>query len=438
MKSLQICGFVVFLLVCANPVLPQEELNSNELAKMSKVAKPDGAEGSQREARMVRAAYAKLSLLDTAERVGKIVRKGEKVLAADRNPSLVFSIRDVRQGEIDEIRRYRYWDLVTPPNRQILQVMEGTTKQGTEEAASVRTQWVPGQYSSGFDPQWTIDDILQLEAVRFSGFSRFAAYKVTASLNGLSRAYNALALFRPNGKIEILDNITGMNGVLNRILKERRLPLGMKRVTSQNSLRSSEQLTCIEWEFFPDPPLIDRADGPNPTNEDGGYWQCLEWAYSPVSGSGDPPPGGGAPCPVKRNIDNLVTQNHREKSYHTGDGAHEVVSQFRGLCTQDTACRTGCEVELVNYSGGDFAPSLDVIYSHIYASSFTTRIESGPQNTDIECETAVGYAWKRCLVCSVEASLTVSGKGQNATATTSGGDLWNASHIVGRICRNGQ
>jgi hypothetical protein len=56
-----------------------------------------------------------------------------------------------------------------------------------------------------------------------------------------------------------------------------------------------------------------------------------------------------------------------------------------------------------------------------------------------KCESATGYAFKRCLVdCGVQASISVSGEAGSASVTVTGGDLWNSGHILGRTCVNGQ
>lgn len=81
----------------------------------------------------------------------------------------------------------------------------------------------------------------------------------------------------------------------------------------------------------------------------------------------------------------------------------------------------------------------EYLYYHVGTSSINRRGSTGPRNSDISCETAMGYGFKRCLVdCGIQLTVSISGHGASASVSVSGGDLWNVGHIKGRTCRNGQ
>ncbi|HNQ14566.1 MAG TPA: hypothetical protein PKM58_03325, partial [Pyrinomonadaceae bacterium] len=137
---------------------PQTSLNTN-------LARSDAAP----EERVVRMAYRKMNILDAVERVVKAKRSGQNAGSDLLRRSLRFDLRDFRVGPIDEIRDRTYRDLVTSSAGNVVQIMFATSSQNDGEGKpSIAAEWRAGQYTAGFDPQWTVADVLQYEAVRFN------------------------------------------------------------------------------------------------------------------------------------------------------------------------------------------------------------------------------------------------------------------------------
>lgn len=411
------------------------------------------------EERIVRIAYAKMALLDAAEKVSSAARRGDKSPITARERSLKFELSDFAIGDVSDIQNKQYTELVTPPNLEIIQAVMVTDTSKSEVQSGIMPRWVSGQYSSGFDPQWRISDVFQIEAVRFHAASRYAAYTVKVTLDGRSRTYNALAVFynsdETRTKPDIIDSVVGMGGLLTKILAERRIPVGMKvkkidrRGLQQQSVdgksgentSKSSTLVCVDWWWFEAPPLNELAgvkffDG-GYIPGDGGYWQCMEWAYA-GGGGGVGGGGGGGQCNALNNP--ILHDQIYEMSTNSHDtGSHHARTRFQSVCSRDTACNTNCEVNLDTGAHGDTGTVSDYLYWHVGGSGITRRANTGGANQDVTCETAMGYAFKRCLLdCGVSVTVGVSGQGANASVTVSGGDLWNAGHIRDRSCRNGQ
>ncbi len=226
MKVLGIQGLLVFLVVISG--LVRADIAQDKIEK-----------GAPVEERVIRMAYNKLNALDLAERITSAKRKGQELSSEESRRegqrSISFTLRDFRIGNIEEIQNRVYRELVTPPIGEIIQASTiESMDNGGETRIALRATWVEGQYSSGFDPKWTVADVMQLESVRFHDVGWYASYEVTVSLNQKSRTYRALALFHnrftDDGNLnpEILDSIVGMGGLVTRVLKDQRLPVGMR------------------------------------------------------------------------------------------------------------------------------------------------------------------------------------------------------------------
>jgi hypothetical protein len=120
-------------------------------------------------------------------------------------------------------------------------------------------------------------------------------------------------------------------------------------------------------------------------------------------------------------------------------GNHYARTTFQSICSLASNCVQTCEVNAVDGGYADTGTTDEYLYYHVGGSSVSKRSNSGPRNSDVACETAMGYAFKRCLTssCGVSVTVGVSGQGGNATVTVSGGDLWSVGHIKGRTCNNG-
>lgn len=436
---------------------PQTSLNTN-------LARSDAAP----EERVVRMAYRKMNILDAVERVVKAKRSGQNAGSDLLQRSLRFDLRDFRVGPIDEIRDRTYRDLVTSSAGNVVQIMFATSSQNDGEGKpSIAAEWRAGQYAAGFDPQWTVADVLQYEAVRFNDVDRYASYEVTVSLEGQDRTYRALALFHaPTGQRglpnpEFLDGIVGMGGVVTQVLRDTRMPLAMKRSPDRNS----DQLSFVQNGNIPDGDKADAdmkkpddqaevdmpqsnlasspEDGPPciewySTPIDPTYTYCMTWdleAWGPVGNWGG---GGGSSCVRTASVLNYAQIFDSNRTHHAS-GSHFARTAFQSACLVNDGCQQTCDVGFTISGFGESGELDESFYSHFGGTTLTRNGRTGPRDSEVSCETAIGYGFRRCIFdCTVQLNIGVSGQGVNASVTVSGGDLWNVGHIKGRTCRNGQ
>lgn len=419
------------------------------------------------EERIVRMAYRKMNVLDTVERVVKAKRKRQNAGSELIQRSLRFDIRDFRVGPIDEIRERTYRDLVTSSTGNVIQIAFATSSQNDGEGQpSIAAAWKTGQYMGGFDAQWTVADVLRYEAVRFNDVDRYASYEVTVSLDGQSRTYRALALFHaPNQQQalpspEFLDGIVGMGGIVTQVLRDTRMPLAMKRSAIRNSAQtgvvesddnSGNVKTNAETKESSDQtggtmPQLNLAGSPdeNPaciewysTPLDPTYTYCMTWDIDTWGGTGGWG-GGGNSCARTASVINYAQLFDSNRTYHAS-GSHFGRTTFQSVCLVNEGCQQTCDVDFTTSGFGDNGIPDETFYGHYGGSTLTRNGRTGPLNSDVSCETAIGYGFRRCLFdCAVQLTVGVTGQGVNASVTVSGGDLWNVGHIKGRTCRNGQ
>lgn len=176
------------------------------------------------EERVIRATYEKLTMLSKA---GLLIN-GE---GGDENPPaelfLKFDLRNFRVGPIGEILEALDSEIKTGPSGEIINVTRAVSQHNKgREYVGYMARWTNAQYSSGYDHQWKISDIFNLESPRYYDVGVYALYDVTVSFKGKSRAYRALALFHnPYGSVENLkptfwDSIVGTNASLTDVWQE--------------------------------------------------------------------------------------------------------------------------------------------------------------------------------------------------------------------------
>lgn len=452
-KKIIISLFVsMFVAVTLSSVFAQKKVTFAE--KSNSNSANLGQSNVSLEERIVRMAYRKMNILDTVERFVKAKRSEQPTGLELTQRSLKFNLRDFRVGEIQEIQNAIYRDLVTAPTGEIIQVSTAnSTQNGGETKVSLDSKWRTGQYSSGFDPQWTVGNILQLEAVRFNDVGKYASYEVTVSLEGKTRTYRALALFhnlyQPQGMLnpEFLDSVVGMGGVVTQVLNDTRLPLGMKRANNQETNLSNDFEDVRIGKNFSKKIKSIKPNLLAPPDEGRG---CLEWYFTPIDptytfcmtfepGWGGGGGGGGSEsCTAKTSITNPPQLIDSDGKFHLS-GNHLATTRFQKVCSLASDCTQSCQINNDISAYNDDGTLDESIYYHVGGSSITRRGNTGPQNSDISCETAIGYSFKRCLVdCGVSVTVGIAGYGATASVTVTGGDLWNVGHIDGRTCRNGQ
>ena len=144
--------------------------------------------------KIVRETYKKLENYNAAAQVFQN-EYTKKVSRSEAN--LSFELSDFRSGDVRDILYKRYAELVTTATGDVISLTRGGhSLDGGPQEATYAAAWEPGRYASVFDPMWTISDVFHFEAARYYDVKKYVGYQVTVKLEGRSRTYRALALFR--------------------------------------------------------------------------------------------------------------------------------------------------------------------------------------------------------------------------------------------------
>src|SRR6185295_11597013 len=163
------------------------------------------------EEQLIRSAYAKLSEYNDAV---KTLKKDLGRQDVEAGSGLKLELSNFQTGPILKILNRPYLDFVTLPTGEVISLTrsEYSIDKGPEEI-TFEAQWERGQYASGFDPQWTIQNALNFEPAKYADVDSYTSYTVTVTLQERSRTYRALVLFHnlgqstQTGKPEFWDSI---------------------------------------------------------------------------------------------------------------------------------------------------------------------------------------------------------------------------------------
>jgi hypothetical protein len=339
--------------------------------------------------RVVRETYKKLENYSAAAQVFQNDQtKG--VYRVDAN--LRFELSDFRSGDIVEILNKPYAELVTLPTGDIVSLTRGGhSLNGGPQEATFGATWERGQYASVFDPLWTVSDVFHFEAARYYDIRRYTAYQVTVKLDGRSRTYRALALFRESqtGAPEFWDAV--VNGV-GDVWKEKRPAYKTSTVDTHSQSTETPSLALT------------------------------------VDGGGDPTEPVSTGLPFWISIDDT---DH-------ASGGHAGTAEYTGVCGRLPGGLQRCTVVVDKFVAFD-SGVLDYItplFSHIGTKDLKTENRTGPTGTSVACAAATGVAFSVCLIgtsCGSTASVSLSVLIASASSSVTGGNLWrdsNAEHFT--------
>lgn len=334
----------------------------------------------KRQEQLIRDTYTKLESYNAAARVfeNEVAQKAGSV-----EGRLQFELGDFRSGAIDEIVGQTYAGLVTLPTGDVIALTRGSHAQdGGPEEATFGAVWERGQYASVFDPQWTVADVFHFEPEKYFNVVGYTSYRVTVRLEGRSRTYRALALFRTgSGAPEFWDAI--VNGV-TRVWQEKRPPYKTK--TAETSPVSTMSATGT----------ADTASASTPLK----FWFSTD---------------------IGEHI----------------SGEHGGTANFTGTCTPMLGGFQRCAVVVNDFASFE-AGTLDhltPLFAHVGSRDLKTENRTGATGTTIQCAAAAGVAFSTCFLttnCGTNASVSLNVGVASGGATITGGNLWrdvNAEHF---------
>jgi hypothetical protein len=359
------------------------------------------SQSSQQE-KIVRETYRKLETYNAAAQIYRI-EATRKPVRSDANLSFVLS--GFRSGNIQDILSTPYRDLVTLPTGDIVSLTHGGhSLNGGPQEATFSAEWEHGQYASGFDPVWTVADVFHFEPARYYNIKSYISYRVTVTLEGRSRSYTALALFREGadandlGVPEFWDMI--VNG-LGAVWDEKRPAYTAKtKLTLEKTNTASD--STLE--------TMATSDGIGTISGDlsgGSFNEATTSTTLPLWISGD-------------------DQEH-------ASGHHAGTAEYTGTCDLLPGNFQRCSVKISNFAAFEFGTLSNVtpFFFHVGSKDQKTEDSTGSVGSPVTCVSGTGVAFSSCLFgtnCGGNASLSLSILIASVSATVNGGNLWRDAH----------
>jgi hypothetical protein len=364
--------------------------------------------------RMVRETYRKLETYSAAAQVYQ-AEGTRKPLRPEAN--LSFELSDFRSGDVAEILNKRYTELVTLPTGDIISLTRGGhSLNGGPQEATFAAAWEPGQYSAVFDPMWTVSDVFHFEAAKYYDVRSYISYQVTVKLEGRSRTYRALALFRETTDSsgtqapDFWDAI--VNGV-GDVWKEKRPAYRTKTTeTASESLQTSSAGIETSTSLAVSDSATELSTGDLSAATSSSTFLGL-WL------SGD--------------------------DTEHASGRHAGTAEYTGLCSLSTTTLQRCQVTIDKFAAFDSGvlDHITPLFSHIGTKDLKTESRTGPAGTSVPCAAATGVAFSTCLIgtsCGATASVSLSLLIASASSSVTGGNMWrdsNAEHFTCNLATAG-
>ena len=338
--------------------------------------------------KVVRETYRKLENYNAAAQIFQNEHT-KKSLRPDAN--LSFELSDFGSGDVRDILYKPYAELVTLPTGDIISLTRGGhSLDGGPQEATYAAAWEPGQYASVFDPAWTIADVFHFEAARYYDVKTYVGYQVTVKLEGRSRTYRALALFRDStahDKPEFWDAIV--------------IGVGDVSKDKRPAYRSKTQDTVS----------AESADTSLLTTTG-------ELSESAVS--------------------SLAFWISPDGTEHAS-GVHAGTAEYAGECTRLPGSLQRCRVLIDKFVAFDTGvlDYITPIFTHFGTKDLKTENRTGPTGSSVSCAAATGVAFSVCLIgtrCGASASVSLSILIATASSTVTGGNLWRDSNAEHYTC----
>ena len=353
--------------------------------------------------KIVRDTYRKLETYNAAAQIFQNELK-RKSFRAEAN--LKFELSDFRVGNVQEIFHKPYVELVTLPSGDVIALTRGGhSEDGGPQEATFAAAWERGGYASVFDPAWTVADVFHLEAARYYDVRTYVSYQVTARLEGRSRSYRAVALFREalDGRPEFWDTV--VNGI-GSVWEEKRPPYREKHRTSVDTPTAS-----LATDGGGDTTVDDGSTGDLIISDDGTDGTLFSSTPLGFWLSGD-------------------------DSEHAS-GRHAGTAEYTGDCSLLQNKQQRCSVGIRNFVAFETGTLSNVtpFFWHVGSRDQKTENRTGALGTTVSCAAATGVAFSSCFLgssCGGQASVSLNILFASATASISGGNLWhdvNAEHF---------
>ncbi len=357
------------------------------------------------EEKLVREAYAKAIEFTEANRKLK-EKKREPTFSSDR--SLRLTLENFRVGPIQDILNRKYIDLLSLPTGEIITLSRSSYRVDSAlEHVSYEPEWTNGLYATGFDPDWTISHILNLEPAKYADVGRYASYDVSVALDGKKRNYKAMVLFHNLNQSSELGTPEFWDAIVDGIYR-------------------------VWGEKLPPPTSVPDLE---PVENDAFLYSRTDDSVSALSNTED---AAGFGSENQTTSDPPQFWLSLDPTDHAS-GNHGGTAVLTPTCSSQPNNRQLCEVKVGNFEPIETGVLDDVFGIWFHRGNKDKKVETktGPKGTSIDCATAVGVAFSSCLIgtgCQVNVTVGLSGNGAGASATVTGGNLWRDARSSATIC----
>lgn len=411
------------ILICLSgleqQVLSQQDASTKAPAAATAARDKKGTAPSPEE-KVIRAAYAKLTALS---RAALLIKGGDENTTLPEEQYLKFELSNFRIGPIAEVLNAVVSKIKTGMSGEIISIDRVSLSHNRgERFVGYHAKWTTGQYSTGYDQQWTVSDLFNFEAARYYDVGGYALYDVTVSFQGKTRTYRALALFHnPYGSTEKLkpsfwDSVVGIGGSLTEVWNEKLTPIGQKEApVSRNAPLAAPSFSSSETAHA----RVIRSNWSSTSN-------ALRKRALPddVYTSETSAETG--------NEQNWVESTVEDRKEHR-TGEHGQTLTFQGTCTAQPNDQQVCRVNITDIHDYERGTTENWFYIHVLRKHQQAETGTGPRGVEVSCSMARGVAVSNCL--SENCNFTAQIQGGGASITMTGGDVWNGLLVHKHTCK---
>lgn len=341
------------------------------------------------EEQTVRALYEKVTTLNRASLIARFNAEPTE------DQVLRFELSNFKVGPIANILAKRADDVTTGRTGPFVELTRQIAQlNGGPEHVGYSATWTNGEYASIYEPEWTMNDVLNFQADKNADLRRYTTFQVRLRFQGKQTDYRAVALFPDrqdvNCQPRFWDLLVGRGGVLNDVWSEKR-------------------------------PLLTEMKG---VNEVEAYQGAADGRLTLTPSLGTSLLG--------TTWGTITRPTVLDRNEHIS-GEHGQTVGFQGACTE-TSNTELCQVVITDTFTFERG-SVSSLFAHVNRIDEKLETGTGPLGTEVKCAAARGVATSSCIfgICGTEFGLVGSG----STWKMTGGNIWNGQLIRTHTCKTG-
>jgi len=417
---------------------------------------------------MVRTAYARLSYAAQLRVVANDAIHASHMSKADLKEQIAqqsprFEIDNVELGSLSAIARLPWEQLVTKPDGDLIQVTSSgvwptiTTRNAVtkKQMFFVSTNWSNHTFEQSWSGITVEQEVGNMPKSPAEVCSSYISYRVTATLNGRSRTYNAMFLFGKDAKgnetIHMIDHVLGL-GSLELVTTQSLYPEALLETYYREFPEIADWITAntvtkptatrdaycspsgcglpADWVNKSLAVLIDpesreflKMGGPR-SSVDQSSGSTSDAVPTAATCSASSNPNIGLPAFLVYDTSDHKTPGKTTGS-HSGLFSSEGSCQYSGNGSQPN-CSTSCGVSQLGDTVMTDVGATSSTNCHVMNSGFQPGVGTG-QYTGASCTGLAGFGAAQCETLTCDCNVTITFNGGFFTATTSGKEVLTAT-----------